>query len=220
MSTIAEIELPADEFALYQTLTAFPDVHFEIIRIAAHEQKLTPYVQVSGDDLEGFDSAIEADPSVDNATLVDDLERERLYRMDWCDGIEAVQHMVGDEAAAVVEMHGRDSHWQLRVLFPNRASLSSTSEFCTDAGLTFTVRTVHDLERSTGSGGFGLSTDQYETLVTAAEQGYFDVPRSVTMDELAESLGISQQAVSERLRRGHRALVNSALRPDESTIGQ
>jgi predicted DNA binding protein len=128
--------------------------------------------------------------------------------------------MVGDQAAAVIEMHGRDTHWQLRVLFPNRASLSSTSEFCADSGLTFTVRNVQDLQQSTGSGGFGLSTDQYETLVTAAEQGYFDVPRSVTMEQLADSLGISQQAVSERLRRGHRALVNSALRPDESTIGK
>lgn len=220
MSTIAEIELPASEFALQQTLAAFPDVHFEVVRIVAHSQKLTPYVQVSGDDISGFDTAIEADPSVENATLVDDLDRERLYRMDWKAGIEVVQHMVSEQSGAVVEMHGRDTHWQLRVLFPNRASLSATSEFCQDAGLTFTVRNVHDLQQSTGRGGFGLSEDQYETLVTAAEQGYFDVPREVTMEELAEQLGISQQAVSERLRRGHRALVDSALRPDESTIGK
>lgn len=220
MSTIAEVELPAEEFALYETLTAFPDAHFEIVRIAAHEEKLTPYVQVSGDDLSGLMAALESDPTVSGACLVDDLEREKLFRMDWQADIDVVLHMVAEEAAAIVEMHGRDTYWQLRVLFPNRESLSSTSSFCEDNSLSFTVRSVYDLQQSTGRGGFGLSEDQYDTLVTAAEQGYFDVPRSVTMEELAETLGISQQAVSERLRRGHRALVNSALRPDESTIGK
>ncbi|SFL37889.1 hypothetical protein SAMN04487950_3543 [Halogranum rubrum] len=219
MSTIAEIELPAEEFALYETLTAFPDAHFEVVRMAAHEEKLTPYVQVSGDDLSGITTALEADPTVSEAHLVDDLEKEKLFRMNWEGNVDVVLHMVGEEAAAVVEMHGRDTHWQLRILFPNRASLSSTSSFCEENELSFTVRNVYDLQQSAGRGGFGLSEDQYETLVVAAEKGYFDVPRSVTMEELADSLGISQQAVSERLRRGHRALINSALRPDESTIG-
>ncbi|SEO61992.1 hypothetical protein SAMN04487948_103525 [Halogranum amylolyticum] len=219
MSTIAEIELPAEEFALYETLSAFPNADFEVVRMVAHQEQLTPYVQVSGDDLGGLDEALEADPSVTDARLVDDLEQERLYRMEWSDDVEVILYMVSEESAAVVDMHGRDTHWQLRVLFPDRTSLSATSEFCTESDLTFTVRNIHELEQSTGRGGFGLSEDQYQTLVTAAEAGYFDVPREVTMDELAEHLGISQQAVSERLRRGHRALIDSALRPDESTIG-
>lgn len=220
MTTVAEIELPADEFALYETLTAFPELQFEVIRIVAHDETLTPYVQVTGGDTSGLDAALEADPSVAEARHVGDLEREQLFWMDWREGIDVVLHMVGDQSAAVVEMRGHDGHWQLRVLFPNRDSLSSTSEFCSDTGLTFTVRNIYELQQSTGRGAFGLSENQYETLVTAAELGYFDVPRSVTMGELASALGVSQQAVSERLRRAHKALVDSALRPEETTIGR
>jgi hypothetical protein len=41
----------------------------------------------------------------------------------------------------------------------------------------------------------------------AYEQGYFEVPRSVTVTELADHFGISDNAFSQRLRRGLSALV-------------
>lgn len=61
------------------------------------------------------------------------------------------------------------------------------------------------------AGQFGLSDAQYETLITAYELGYFQVPRETTVDELGEELGVSAQSVSERLRRGHEKLVSGAL---------
>lgn len=48
----------------------------------------------------------------------------------------------------------------------------------------------------------------------ASERGYFDVPRVVTVDELADDLGVSTTSVSERLRRGIDNLVDNTLRVD------
>lgn len=69
-----------------------------------------------------------------------------------------------------------------------------------------------------GRGEFGLTAERYEVLTAAAERGYFDVPRRLTMTELAEELDISQQALSERLRRGHGTLIDSALRIDGTSF--
>jgi predicted DNA binding protein len=57
----------------------------------------------------------------------------------------------------------------------------------------------------------GLTDAQHETLVRALEEGYYNTPRDVTMSELAETFGISQQALSKRLRGGHGTLVENSL---------
>ncbi|MFC7027483.1 helix-turn-helix domain-containing protein [Halomicroarcula sp. GCM10025710] len=41
--------------------------------------------------------------------------------------------------------------------------------------------------------------------------GFFDEPRTATLEDVAAELGISRQAVANRLRRGHRALIREML---------
>lgn len=63
-----------------------------------------------------------------------------------------------------------------------------------------------------------LTTAQHETLTTALNMGYYNVSRDTTMDELAGTLGVSQQALSKRFRRGYRNLIEDSLTvspPDE-----
>jgi predicted DNA binding protein len=56
-----------------------------------------------------------------------------------------------------------------------------------------------------------LTDEQREVLQVAHDLGYFDVPRSATLADVAAELGISSQAASERLRRGHRQLIAQHL---------
>jgi predicted DNA binding protein len=58
---------------------------------------------------------------------------------------------------------------------------------------------------------YGLTTAQREALVLAVESGYYDIPRTCTTVEVAEELGISDQAVTERLRRAIVNLVDNSL---------
>jgi predicted DNA binding protein len=57
----------------------------------------------------------------------------------------------------------------------------------------------------------GLTDIQHETLVTALQEGYYNTPRAITMDELAAQFGISQPALSKRLRSGHSTLIENSL---------
>ncbi|KZN26435.1 DNA-binding protein [Haladaptatus sp. R4] len=211
MSTIAEIELPAKEFALRTALERTSNAEFDVVRVAAHDSDhVMPYLWVSADDMDALDSALREDRSVEELTLIEDLDDERLYRMHWVDQIHVVIHILVEEQATILNLHGKDDRWRLRILFPDRDSLSATYDFCQDTGLSIDVRNIYEIS-DTRHGLYGLTEEQHETLMMALEGGYYDVPRESTADDLADNLSISHQAVSERLRRGHRSLVKNAL---------
>jgi predicted DNA binding protein len=213
MSTIAELELPAEEFALARTFRDVPSVEFEVERVAAYEQeRLLPFIWATGEDIAHgtLEEALETDPSVENVRLLADLEDEWLYQMDWVSEIRIVLHAMLEEEATVLTAVGRDDRWLLRVHFPDRESLSRTYDFCTDNEFSLSVNSIYQLDERR-HGQYGLTKEQHESLVTASKMGYYDVPRNITMTEVAEELGISHQALSERLRRGHGRLVRNAL---------
>jgi hypothetical protein len=221
MSTIASVELDVDEFALGRSLPTLENGELEVIRVAAtNRDTLVPYVRVSADDFDSFGEALDEDPTVQEWRLVDDLGDERLYRMEWVEDILVVVHLLLDEEGVVLEMNGYQDGWRLRVLLPDRESLTETAQFCEGRNLTFVIKHIYEVTGSVGRGQYGLSKDQYEVLTTAMDQGYFDVPRSATMSDLSATLGISQQAVSERLRRGHKNLLESTLELGESSFGE
>ncbi|WP_433629222.1 helix-turn-helix domain-containing protein [Halomicrococcus sp. NG-SE-24] len=58
---------------------------------------------------------------------------------------------------------------------------------------------------------FGLTPEQREALVLALNRGYFATPSEVTLDELADQLGITRQAVSSRVRLGTEKVLRSVL---------
>lgn len=212
MGTIAEISLSPDEFALWDTFENVPDIEFEVARVVAHDpDRAMPFLWVAGEDLAALDDALEADPSVENVQLIADLGSERLYQMDWIDQIDFIVHVLVEEDATVLSAQGSKRSWHLRVLFPEREALSKTFEFSRDEGLSAEIQQIYELEDADRGGQYGLTEGQYETLVSAYDQGYYDIPRGATQEELAEVLGISRQALSERFRRGHGRLVKNAL---------
>jgi len=56
-----------------------------------------------------------------------------------------------------------------------------------------------------------LTEPQQEAIAEAYRQGYYDVPREISLEELANELDISHQALSERLRRANRVLAGEQL---------
>ena len=213
MSTIAELALPAEEFALRRTLEAEPELEAEVERVVAYEPDgVMPYVWFSGpaSSLTGLGDHLEDDPSVENAELLTDLEDERLYRMNWVADVGLIVHVLTEEQATILDASGVGRWWQLRILFPEREALSRTYEFATGQGLDLSIRKIHELDDQRG-GRYGLTDIQYETLVSALQGGYYDIPRELDMESLSDELDISHQALSERLRRAHRALVEEAI---------
>ena len=213
MSTIAELAVPAAEFALRHTLEATDDFDAEIERVVAYDpDHVMPYVWFSADEstLKTVGDALADDPSVEEAEQLTDLDGECLYQMNWVDDVTVVLHLLTEERATVLDAHVENKQWRFRVLFPERDALSRTYEFATEQGYSVEIRKIHRLEENR-HGRYDLTDAQYETLVAALERGYYEIPREIDMDALSDELGISHQALSERLRRAHGALVEEVV---------
>lgn len=211
MATVVTASVPAGEFALRETLEAVPGAEFECERIVeTGDGTVMPLVWARGADPEAVDEALSADASVKSFDRLATFDEEILYRMQWIDRVELVVQIITGSAATVMDAFGDGRTWALRVLFPDRDSLSATVEFCEQRELTLDVMSVREMDGEP-SGRYGLTEEQHVALTTACKRGYFEVPRRVDLDELAEELDISHQSLSERLRRGHQALIEDTL---------
>ena len=212
MSTIASLRIPAAEFALAETLEAVPTAEFEVVPVVAHGgRRPMPFVWATGGDDGAVDEALADDPSVESAERVSTLDTGWLYRVTWGDAAQSLVETLVAEDAVVMSALGRRDEWHVHVLFPSRESLSVAYDGFETRDVTLHVESIHELEEPAHYRRYGLSDEQHTTLVRGYERGFYDIPRAIDTSDLSTELGITHQALSERLRRGHRTLVKNAL---------
>ncbi|WP_293032662.1 bacterio-opsin activator domain-containing protein [Natronococcus sp.] len=209
--TVAEIELSPAQFVLEETINAVEGLECEVERVAANvDGEVMPFLWVDAPDLEGLEDVLEDDETVDNVRLLADVDGEQLYQMDWVRRVDALVQVLVEEEGTVLSAVGDASGWRFRLLFPDRDSLSRTNDYCRSNGIQFQLHSVYSLEEGR-QGRFGLTDDQQDTLEIAFERGYYEIPRDADMMALADEMDISHQALSERLRRAHRSLVQNTV---------
>ena len=158
------------------------------------------------------------DPSTDAVESVSRLDGEDLLTAEWTDHVELIEHVLVEENATILDARGGRDGWQFRILFPEHASVSATYDHCRANGVTLSLEQISQLSGAFGRGKFGLTREQYEAIVGAFQAGYYEVPRSVKLEELAGRFDVSHQALSERLRRGHEKLISGVVGPDREEI--
>jgi predicted DNA binding protein len=212
MATIVRGSVPSEEFALHDALTSLSGIEVETERLVESGENVMPLLWARGADEDAIREAFAADSSVENLSLLTTFNHEQLYQMEWTTEIELLVQMLARAEATVLDTYGGGGreNWYLRILYPTRAAVTDTQRFCETEGLTFNVDTVRELGGQP-AGRFGLSSKQYMALRRAVEAGYYDVPRTAYLEDVAEALAISDGAVSQRLRRGTKALVEDAL---------
>ncbi|SFS81162.1 helix-turn-helix domain-containing protein [Halostagnicola kamekurae] len=208
MTTVVELDVPAEHLGFAQTFDRVPTFEFLISGLIGGGP---PLVYVTGPDWEQIESALESDPSADIVASVDDASDGRwVVRLEFNQGIQTFQRIVSEHDGAILEASGADGRWSLKLLFHERADVSECHAAFDEEDFGVRVTRVSPMDDSPDS-QTPLTKTQYETIVKAHELGYFDVPRQVTLEELASELDISHQALSERLRRSHSALVSAEL---------
>lgn len=204
-------EIPAEEFALYEALSSLPGVEFEVERVVqSGDEAAMPLMWIRNADSKAITTAFENDPSVRDLTLLSSFDDEHLYRMEWVSEVQVVLQMLTNSNATIMDAYGTNGRWYLRVLYPDRDALQKTVEFVDEEGFTFELSAIREMEGEP-TGRYGLTEPQLEALSTALIDGYFQVPREIDQSDLADELGISHQALSERLRRATGTLIEDAL---------
>lgn len=144
---------------------------------------------------------IQADSTISDVQVVDELPARALIRFQWSSDDSPVFELLSKVNAPVIDAEGNRNGWTLNVRFPSSDTLRDFYQICGQRDLGIEIRDAYETEATSWDERFGLSNKQSETLKTALAAGYFDIPREITLQELAEDIGVSEQAVSERLRR-------------------
>lgn len=222
MSVFGEFRVPADALVLDETLDALPEVVVELDSAVATGDVVTPYLWVSGVALDEFEAAAAADPSVRDLRRLDEFADDPagLYLADWNDPGEPFVRACAEVGAVVLEAHGRDGAWEIHVRFDDAEALQAFQPLCSEADVGFDVERLSRTENPRPGKRFGLTTKQEEALVVAWEAGHFAFPREATLEEVAAELDITQQSLSDRMRRAFaRLLANTVVATSAGPTG-
>lgn len=212
MTTIMKASVPADQFALADTFEAVPAVEFDAVRLVTHgTDRVVPLLWATNADTSSVYDAIEDDETTTDAQLVSQRNHDALFQMHWTARVRFLTHVLVEERGAVVSARGSSDGWTFRIMFPERDAVSSTYDACEEYDID--IEQISSLGDAPSLGGFHLTNEQFTTVRAAVDNGYYEVPRETTLEDLATELDVSHQALSERLRRGHRTLIESVLAP-------
>lgn len=211
MSVVAEFTLPAEAFALERTFETVPNVTIEIERLATHSREwVMPFMWVTCDDLEAVTEALEDDPTVDGFRVFGVDSGVEYLNVRWNEDVQALVDQIVDQHGIVKEAEAVGGIWHLKLQFVDRDALEEFQTYFDERGCSFELQRLY-AGIGPKEGAYGLTPEQREALVTALEMGYFTVPRDAQIEKLAAELGISTNAVSQRLRRATGNLTRNAL---------
>jgi len=210
MATVMEFTSPAEEFPLGSVFEELPGVTVELERLIPHETLIIPYFWVRGVETEDIEAAFEPHAGVSNIRLVDSVEQEYLMRAEWEPAYFGVLSALAKANVVVLTGIGTKDGWRFEVRGETQETISDFRKYCQENDIPISITAVHAMLPIQGE-GYELTETQREALVLAYERGYFDTPRTASLEEIADELGITQQSLSSRLRRGHRRLIGATL---------
>lgn len=207
------VEGVLDSPILEEALQAVPGTSAVHEQIYAGGDDIHFLFWATGPDLEAFGSAVEGDPTVEASTVLVESGDRRLYRVRLAPaGRDVVTFPTwGDLNLVLLDLRGTVDGWQLRFYLPDRDRLLEFIEACEARDLRFSVGAIYTAAEDPEPAGHVLTGEQREALRAALEMGYFDVPRSADLADVADRLGRSSQATSERLRRGMARLLEATM---------
>lgn len=215
MSLIAELRLSDTQMVLLPSLKAAPGMTLEREWSTVADRMSDPvlFVWASGGDFEAFESTLPDDPTINEHELIDAGDDRRLYRV-------VVNRDSGSTNPAPIDRQTGASRLSIKTTaegaimklrLPDREALTEYIRRLREHGFTVELLRVHPADGKYTQ-EYDLSEKQAEAVAEALDSGYFEVPRETTLARLAEQFDISEQALSERIRRG----VSSVLK---ATVG-
>ena len=211
MATEATFAVPSEQFPLGTIFNQLPGVKVELERIIPKQEVVIPFFWVRGTDVDDIENAFDPHPGVREIRLVDSVEDEHLLRVEWRLDYDDVLTVLTETEIPIINAVGTNQQWTFDVRSEDRSDIAAFQQRCQELDIAVTLTKLHALTPVDTAAEAGLTDTQQEALVLAYERGYFESPREVTLEEIGEELGITQQAVGSRLRKGTEYVIGSTL---------
>lgn len=210
MGFIAELQLVHEDLPLAPTIERRPDAMLQSEYVARTAERTFQFVSVYGGEYATLEDAMAADHTVSDPTRVATFEDRAIYRVIRETDLAIVPDRCAADEVFAFAITSADRGWTVRVHLPDRSSLSAFRTWCADRNVSFHVSQLQDTS-SADDRRYALTERQREILLMAYYAGYFDIPRTATQEDLAQRLGISDSAVSQRVRRAVSELIAATI---------
>ncbi|SEO80742.1 GAF and HTH_10 associated domain-containing protein [Halogranum amylolyticum] len=154
----------------------------------------------NGGEFDAFERGLDEDPTVADVRTLTVEETRRLYRVNYTarGECESFTTLITDLDGTFVDgVVTADQVW-MRIRFPDHEAVRAFADWFRKRDRTFTLDALYEETTSAETAASDLTDSQRQALALSHERGYFEIPRGTTGAEL----DVSQQALSERLRRG------------------
>lgn len=211
------IHHPPESLPFGETLVENPDIRVEVERIVPTHETALPFFWVWGSEPEVFMEVAEDEPDVTHTRLLAEVENGALFRAEWAPTAEIISGLK-QLNATIIDSEGTAERWKFEVRAEERERFLEFLRLFKNQGIPISLERLYDLSDVIEMEHRKLTSTQRETLLAAYERGYFDRPRQVTQKELAEEFDVTARAISERLRRATRNLIESSLLPSADNL--
>jgi predicted DNA binding protein len=211
MSVIAELSVPGDDFGLGQVLEVVSGFTIELESMVPMGARAIPFFWVHNSHRDSFTTNLTDQELVADITEIDATNGKTLYALDWNGGSDKLFAGIQQQRAQVLSATGTPREWEFELRFPTHEALSEFQRHCLSEQIALDVSRIYNPTRPDSGPWFGLTPVQRETLLLAIDRGYYAIPRQCTTLELGDELGVSDQAIMERLRRAIVTLVSNTV---------
>jgi len=215
MSVVVELAVPSEAFQLGQILRVEEPARVTLETMVPLGGRPTPFVRVKHDTRRSFQRSVGQHQAVVHIEEVNTHDDETLYALEWDPSEDTLFRKILDMDVTLLGATGGAETWQFELRFPTHDALSEFQGYYIDHEINVVVQRIYNPTRPEARPWYGLTPPQRVTLARAVETGYYSLPRETSTIELAEQFDISDQAVTERLRRGITTLVTNTLLANE-----
>lgn len=217
MGFVANVSVDHPNLLLVPTIDVHPDVPIRYEYECGFDGQDLCFVSVFGGQYAPIEETMSGDHTVGRPTRIITFENRAVYRMTAETDLEIVPRCCGAHGAFVFRVTSDERGWNVHLYLPNRDALLEFRNYCRERSITFRVNQLYE-SAATDDDCYFLTEQQREILSMAYYAGYYDIPRGASQDDLAERLGISDSAVSQRLRRAVRELIAATIENDRTPI--
>lgn len=207
MSHLPTITVEASDAALEHTFEELKEVQFELDNpITGQSGQQWPCLWITGHSKAEIESALRDDPTVDRFETVTSKDDAFLYDLDLSEDGARLRDIIQEANGTILAATGAKGQWELKLCFDNTDDLSQLYDRLTEEGITPEIREIRNLEEDAE-----ITDAQRDVFEAAFQDGYFQIPREITLEGLATGRGISEQTVSTLLHQGYKNLTQTEV---------
>jgi predicted DNA binding protein len=211
VSLVASVHAAHPDLALSPTIRECQDTTIRVMPQAATDPTTGLFFFFIDGGGESIEAAFERDHTVERWTKLSRSESGSVYRLQHSPETILLSPKTVEYGGLMREAISDATGWTLRLQFPDRKALAHLWEFCKAKDVVFDLRQMFRHQPWMDPDLGALTDPQLDALITAYEEGYFEEPRAISLEGLADILDISPTAVGGRIRRGTAALIESTL---------